>query len=251
MKSNMYKRKQIVIKFLSLFSLALVISATIYAVQAYSFSIGLFNDFDTQISGNNYIDTARIEDEIYPLMSSSLLSINLTDIQNKLESMDYIEAVLASRILPNTLIIHIVERSPILLLTMSDKTTFMDKKGTLLPANEKSIGIFPVPILSILDDNEPLDKYLEDITPFFQFILTEYPIFYKNLSEVKIKAGVWEFYSDNNTKIYAHDSYLISQLNILKYFEKTVHPMRDLQHYHYIDLRIKDQVIVKEKYRKG
>ena len=39
--------------------------------------------------------------------------------------------------------------------------------------------------------------------------------------------------------------------NILKYFEKTVHPLRDLQHYSYIDLRIKDQVIVKEKYRKG
>ena len=251
MKSNMYKRKQIVRKFLSLFSLALVISATIYSVQAYSFSIGLFNDCDIQISGNNYIDIARIEDEIYPLMSSSLLSINLTDIQNKLESMEYIEAVLVSRILPHTLIIHIVERSPILLLNMADKITFMDKKGTLLPANEKSIGIFPVPVLSILDDNEPIDKYLGDITQFFQFLLAEYPIFYKNLSEVKIQTGVWEFYSDNNTKIYAHVSYLTSQLNILKYFEKTVHPIRNLQHYRYIDLRIKDQVIVKEKYRKG
>jgi cell division septal protein FtsQ len=184
-------------------------------------------------------------------MSASLLSINLTDIQNKLESMDYIEAVLASRIFPNTLIIHIVERSPILLLAMSDQTAFMDKKGTLLPANEKSIGIFPVPVLSILDDNEQIDKYLGNITPLFQFLLAKYPIFYKNLSEVKIKEGVWEFYSDNNTKIYAHDSYLMSQLNILKIFEKTVHPMRDLQDYHYIDLRIKDQVIVKEKYRKG
>ena len=78
-----------------------------------------------------------------------------------------------------------------------------------------------------------------------------YPIFYNNLSEVKIHDSGWEFSSDNNTKIYAHNSYLISQLNILKYFEKTVHPIRDLQHYRYIDLRIKDQVIVKEKYRKG
>ena len=64
MKSKMYKQKKIVIKFLSLFSLAFIISATIYAVQAYSFSIGLFNDFDIQISGNNYIDTAYIEDEM-------------------------------------------------------------------------------------------------------------------------------------------------------------------------------------------
>ena len=222
-----------------------------FSVHAYSRNIGLFDKFDIQISGNNYIDTSLIKNEIYPQMTSSLLSVNITDIQNKLESMDYIEAVLVSRILPHILIIYIVERSPILLLTMSDKTTFMDKKGTLLPANEKSIGIFPVPVLSILDDNEPIDKYLGDITQFFQFLLAEYPIFYKNLSEVKIQAGVWEFYSDNNTKIYAHDSSLTCQLNILKNFEKTVHPMRDLQHYRYIDLRIKDQVIVKEKYRKG
>ena len=102
-----------------------------------------------------------------------------------------------------------------------------------------------------MNEKGHIDTYSEDIAHVFQFLLAEYPIFYKNLSEVKIQAGVWEFYSDNNTKIYAHESYLISQVNILKYFEKTVHPMRDLQHYRYIDLRIKDQVIVKEKYRKG
>ena len=251
MKSNIYKQKQIVIKFLSLFSLALVISATIYSVQAYSFSIGLFNDCDIQISGNNYIDTARIEDEIYPLMSSSLLSINLTDIQDKLESMEYIEAVLVSRILPHTLIIHIVERSPILLLNVADKITFMDKKGTLLPANEKTIGIFQVTVLSILNDNEPIEKYLGDITQFFQFLLAEYPIFYKNLSEGKIQAGVWEFYSDNNTTIYAYATSLINQLITLKYFENTVSAVRRLHDYSYIDLRINGQVIVKEKYRRG
>ena len=60
-----------------------------------------------------------------------------------------------------------------------------------------------------------------------------------------------QFHSDNNTKIYAHASYLTNQLNILKDFEKTVYPIRDLKDYRYIDLRIKDQVIVKEKYRKG
>ena len=109
MKSNMLKRKQIVRKFLSLFSLTLVISATIYAVQAYSFSIGLFNDFDIQISGNDYINTLLIKSEIYPQINSSLLSINLPEIQNKLESMDYIAAVQVSRILPYTLMIHIVE----------------------------------------------------------------------------------------------------------------------------------------------
>ena len=226
-------------------------SFCVYSVQAYSSKIGLFNNVDIQISGNDYIDSQRIKSEIYPQMSSSLLAVNLTDIQKKLESIDYIEAVQVSRILPHTLMIHIVERSPILLMNKADKITFMDINGVLLPADKKSIGIFPVPVLSILNEKGPIDKYSEDIAQVFQFLLAEYPIFYKNLNEVKIQEDIWEFHSDNNTKIYAHASYLKNQLTILKDFEKTVYPVRDLHDYRYIDLRIKGQVVVKEKYRKG
>ena len=39
--------------------------------------------------------------------------------------------------------------------------------------------------------------------------------------------------------------------NILKNFEQTVYPNRQLDDYSYIDLRVEEQVIVKEKYRKG
>ena len=235
----------------SLFSFTIVISVCIYFVQAYSFYIGLFDVVDIQISGNDYIDAKRIENEIYPQISSSLLSVNLTDIKNKLESIDYIEAVQVSRILPQTLMIHIVERSPMLLMNKADEITFMDNNGVLLPVDQKSIGTFPVPVLSIMDENGSIDKYTGNIAQFFQFLLSEYPVFYNNLSEVKIQTDVWEFYSDNNTTIYAHAAHLINQFNILKNFEKTVYPVRNLQDYSYIDLRIKDQVIVKEKYRKG
>ena len=247
----MFKYKQLVIKILHIFSVVIIISVCVYSIHGYSLNIGLFDDIDIQISGNNYIDVHRIESELYPQMSSSLLSVNLTDIQNKLEFMDYIEAVQVSRILPATLMIHIVERSPILLMNKDEEITFVDKNGVLLPADEKSIGTFPVPVLSILDDTGSMDQYTGDIAQLFQFLLDEYPLFYKKLSEVKIQKNVWEFYSDNNTKIYAHSSHLTNQLNILQVFEKTVHPLRNLQYYHYIDLRIKGQVIVKEKYRKG
>ena len=244
----MHKHKQIVNKIISLISLSLFMSASIYSVQEYSSIIGLFNDFNIQISGNDYIDALLIESEIYPQISSSLLTVNLTDIQNKLESMEYIEAVQVSRLVPHILSIHIIERVPILLINKDDEIIFMDKNGIFLPADEKSIGTFPVPVLSILDVNGSMDRYMGDIAQFVQFILSEYPVFYNNLSEVKIEEDFWEFYSDYNTKIYAHASYLINQLNILKDFEKTVYPVRNLQDYLYIDLRVKDQVIVKEKY---
>ena len=251
MRSTMFKYNQIVINILSRFSFTIIISACIYTFHVYSFSIGLFDNVNIQISGNDYIDSQRIESEIYPEMSSSLLSVNLTDIQNKLESIDYIDAVQVSLILPHTLMIHIIEHSPMILINIANKINFMDNNGVLLPANEKSIGTFPVPVLLILDENSSMDKYTANIAQLFQFLLDAYPLFYNNLSEVKIYGGVWEFYNDNNTKIYAHDSFLINQLNILKDFEKTVYPIRNLNDYSYIDLRIKDLVIVKEKTRKS
>ena len=251
MRSTMFKYNQIIKNILASLSVVIIITSLIYSVQVYSLNIGLFNNVEIHISGNEYIDSQRIESEIYPQMSSSLLSVNLADIQNKLESMNYIETVQVSRILPHTLMIHIVERSPILLMNTADAITFMDKNGILLPADEKSIGIFPVPVLSIMDANVLNDQYMSAIVQCFQFILNEYPLFYNNLSEVKIHAGVWVFYSDNNTTIYAYASSLINQLITLKYFENTVSPIRSLHDYSYIDLRIKDQIIVKEKYRKG
>ena len=248
MKYTMFKYKQLI---LTLLCVVIFISSCIYSVRVYSSSIGLFDDVDIQISGNNFIDSQRIANEIYPHISSSLLSINLPDIRTKLESIDYIETVQVSSILPHTLMIYIIERLPVLLINKDDVIIFMDKKGVFLPANNESIGIFPVPVLSILNENISIEKYTEDITKCFQFIIDEYPLFYNNLSEIKIQEGVWEFYSDNNTKIFANDTYLTNQLIILKDFEKTVYPMRNLHDYSYIDLRIKGQVIVKEKYRKG
>ena len=177
----MFKYKQILIKILSKISFVIIISTCIYSVQVYSLSIGLFDDVKIQISGNDYINSKLIKEEIYPQMSSSLLSVNLADIQNKLESIDYIEAVQVSRILPSILVIQIIERSPILLMNKADEITFIDKTGILLPANEKSIGTFSVPVLSILDKNGSIDKYSGDILLIFQFLLDEYPIFYNNL----------------------------------------------------------------------
>ena len=169
MKSIMFKHIQIVKIVLHLFCLAIIISICIFSVHTYSRSIGLFDEFDIQISGNDYIDTSFINNEIYPQMSSSLLSINITDIQNKLESLDYIEAVQISRILPHTLMIHIVERSPMVLMNNADEISFMDNKGVVLPVDEKSIYTFPVPVISILNDNSSLNEYTLDRIEYKRF----------------------------------------------------------------------------------
>ena len=220
-------------------------------VKEYSIHIGLFENFEVQIIGNQFVSTSRIHEQLTPYMTQSLLSLNLDDMQDGLSSLDFIETAQISRVLPNILMIQIVESQPILLITIENENFLMDDNGVLLPADGAAISFFPVPIITISNEIENASGIIGDIVEVFQFLLNDYPLFYDNLSEVIIGKEKWTFYSDSKTQIFTKSENLFNQLNILKNFEKTVYPNKRLNDYFYIDLRIEEQIIVKEKYRKG
>ena len=220
-------------------------------VKEYSIHRGLFENFEVQIKGNQFVNTSRIVEQLTPYMTQSLLSLNLDDMQEGLSSLDFIETTQISRLLPNILMIQIVESQPILLITIENENFLMDDNGILLPADGSSISFFPVPIITISNEIENAGGIIGDIVGVFQFLLNDYPLFYDNLSEVIIGEEKWTFYSDSKTRVFTKSENLFNQLNILKNFEKTVYPNRRLDDYSYIDLRIEEQIIVKEKYRKG
>ena len=147
--------------------------------------------------------------------------------------------------------VQIIERKPILLITLENENFLMDKEGLLLPAKGKAISFYPVPIINISKDMNYNSGLTDEIADLFKFLLKDYPQFYDQLSEVIIGNENWTFYSDSKTRIFTTANDLQSQLNILKYFEKTVYPGRQLGDYSYIDLRVTEQVVVKEKYQKG
>ena len=68
---------------------------------------------------------------------------------------------------------------------------------------------------------------------------------------ITINNNYWVFYSNSKTKFYANTENLIYELNILKKFENTIYPKKYFADYNYIDLRIENQIIVKEKYHKS
>ena len=220
-------------------------------VKEYSNHIGLFETFEIQIKGNQFVNTSRIQDELVPYMTLSLLSLNLDDMQRSISSLEFIETAQISRLLPNILMVQVVENQPILLITIENENYLMDDNGILLPADGPAITFFPVPIITISNEIENSDEITGNIIQVFQFLLYNYPLFYDNLSEVIIGGEKWTFYSDSKTQIFAKSDNLITQLNILKNFEQTVYPNRQIDDYSYIDLRIEEQIIVKEKYRKG
>ena len=99
-------------------------------IKEYSTTIGLFNNIDVQIKGNQFVKDAQIQDQLYPHLTQSLLSLRLNEIQEDVINIDFIETVQVSRVLPHTLLIQVVERNPMLLLNINDVTFFPHSFGT-------------------------------------------------------------------------------------------------------------------------
>ena len=247
----MRKTQKFIFRLLKITSITGIIILFGLLVREYSIQLGLFENINIEIKGNHFVNTHHIQEEVIPYLNQSLLSLNLEEIQEGISSIDFIKTAQVSHILPNTLMIQILERKPIVLITIEGNQSFMDEKGTLIPADESSISFFPVPIITITEGIKYTDISPENISELFQFILNEYHMFYDSLSEVIIGNEKWIFYCDSKTKIIATSDKLFTQLNVLKYFEKTVYPNRNLNDYSYIDLSVSGQVVVKEKYRKS
>ena len=236
-----------------LINLLSIISIIIFfiTVQTYSKKIGLFDKYEILVQGNKFVLKDDIKSCIQSYLLPNYFSINLEEIKTSINTLEFVELTQLSLIFPNKLIINIIEREPIALITLENQNYFIDKDAILLSAEKKSINYFPVPIVNVKNPiNYDKDSTIE-IANIFQILLSDYQLFYNQLSEVIIDENKLTFYSDSKTKIFASSKNLSDQINILKAFESTVYPKRKLEDYSYIDLRIPEQIIVKEKNIKG
>lgn len=247
----MPKNQNYIVSALKTISSILSIGIIGFIIVSYSTNIGLFDTYKIKINGNQFVTEDQIQSTLKPFIESNYFSIDLNELQKEISSLNYIESVQLSRILPNTVVVQVIEREPILLITLGNENFLMDKNGVFLPAKGKAISYYPVPIINLSEDIENKTELTSNISNVFTFLITEYPLLYDNLSEVIISHDKWTFFSDSKTQIFTTSDNLVFQLNILKNFEKTVYPNKQLNDYSYIDLRVADQVVVKEKYRKG
>ncbi len=247
---NIVLKKYIIIFSLNLLKLSLV-AIFLISVFFYSKKIGMFNDYEILIQGNKFVSKNEIKDNISNHLLNNYFSIDLYEIKNNINEINFIEFSNVSRVFPNKLIINVIERKPLALITLYNDNYFIFNDTSILSAKESSINYFPVPIVNINETEEYDEKLNGKIVNVFQLLLSDYPLFYKQLSEVIIDKNKWTFFSDSKTKIFTSASEVSNQIYILKAFESTVFPIRKLSDYSYIDLRISKQIIVKEKNTKG
>lgn len=124
----------------------------------------VFQIKNLDIQGANLSKTAEFNNLINSLKNTSLINLNLQELQYQIEQSDSIKKATIQRDLPNTLHIYIIERIPVALIISSGKKYIVDKDGVILPFKV----IYDIPSLKIefgiaINNKQIADDYLVEI----------------------------------------------------------------------------------------
>ena len=182
-------------------------------------------------------------------------NVNTKDISQLIEDHPYVLAARVSNHYPNRILIEIIEREPVAILKV-DPLLMIDGDGIILPDLENYIN-YNIPVLTNFNFHETSyskgkrissDKVI-DCVDWLTKIKKNYSYIYENLSELKITSSneIELILFDHPTYIYLGLDKINYRLEILKKFEETIKPNK-ISNYTYLDLRYKNQIVVKEKH---
>lgn len=205
------------------------------------------------VSGNECISASTINGLLQDYMGANLVDISSKSVRKQLMKIKRIERVSIFRLFPNTLKIKITERKGFVYL--------MSREGDLFPVDDKSMvieyAIYPskedLPIVHSQYPSQQLhagrivnDGFLKRVIKLQKQIIAERPEFLKSISE---------YYQDNGalvivdikygTRILVNDQDLSDQIRRYQFVQEN----GDIDRKNILDLRFKNQVIVRPEVR--
>ncbi|MFQ6675419.1 MAG: cell division protein FtsQ/DivIB [Fidelibacterota bacterium] len=214
-----------------------------------------FEMVGVRIRGNHTLEKGEILQWIRLPSGPILTNIRVEDLQTRLEAHPYVKAARISRDFPSTLQIDVVERVPLAYINHSP-VHLIDAEGVILPVRDQTFE-FDIPTLSGFNPAEELypegkrclsRKVLEAVD-YLNLVQQHFPALYDDLSEVRINAGdeYVLYLTQYPTQIFLGAKELTRRLTLLHQFARTVHGIRSLHDYRYVDLRYKNQIVVRER----
>ena len=240
------------------YSLRLFYLSAILSFIILSFSWSNFNS-KSKIKSIQFSKTKVLAPNNYKFLlnefsEDELSKINIIEITEIIENHPYVKAARISNHYPNKIKIEIVEREPIAILN-TDPIIMIDQDGYVLPFlnNMKN---FDLPILTNFNFDKNKENFgakisstkINEAIGWLYNIQENYKYLYGNLSELKITSSdeIELILSDYPTRILLGQSEIETRIKILKEFQKTLKPEK-ISNYSYLDMRYKNQIIVKEK----
>ncbi len=228
------------------------------AIIFMSFQWASFNNIfmikNVEINGVQYFDDSSLASYKNDIKDNHIMFFDLKSYKDDIESLAYVKDCKISRIFPATINIFIYEREPLALINSTD-LIMLDIDGICLPVEEyENISL---PILSNFKTNEELYPSGEK-TKSSNVIRSIDVIKYSKRNFHRLYEDISEFvFNDSNeyeiilkngkTKILLGSNDIFKKIDYLKAFDNALPADKDFNIYKYIDLRYKDQIVVKER----
>jgi cell division protein FtsQ len=222
---------------------------------AWSEASGSFNLTSTDVRGNSILGRDEVTALAKVPFAQSLNEISLEEIQRRIEAHPYVKGARVSRRYPKSITIDVVEREPIAYINLPSFLV-MDEDCLVMPLRHGDME-FNVPTLTGFNNADELypigekclsHKTLEAIE-YLTRIRQEFPELFDDISELTVdKSDEYVIVlAEQPTRIHFGQSDMLGQISLLKEFNTTLSGVKSLHSYHYVDLRYKNQIVVRER----
>ena len=248
MKKNTFSLRKVVVVGLSLLFLLTLTSAVKWANYRKSFVLT-----GVDISGYNILEKKDYQVIVSEFKIESINNYKLREISNKIEKNPFVKAVQVSRQFPNVIKINIVERKPLAIINLDEKL-MIDNDGFVLPNHSYGDSVL-IPVLSGFNPAKDLYPYgektlsikVKEAISILNQLSKSYNKLYNNISEITLNNNddYVIILSDRPTRVILGKKNIMTKLNILKTFDKSL-GQRQLTDYRLLDMRYNKQLVARE-----
>ena len=233
---NKIKKTSIIILYISI-SLLLVKSINQYVVKTDYFEIKKIN-----VKGNNFVKDETIYKLINNKINHNILDLDLKKLKSKINKNDYIHSSKIYTLLPSTILIEINEIIPLAIFKNNNKKYLLDSNAKSIEADYNALNYYNVPIISNINNHSEKIK----VTELLKMILKNDESLYLSINHIVMNNDEINIHLSSNTKIIINTNKTKNELAILFEFIDNISESKKITSYKYIDLTVKDQIIVKE-----
>ena len=100
------------------------------------------------VSGTSRVQPAEVGEALRPLRGKHLLLVSLADVEGRLSENRWIEGANLRKRMPNSLVVEVEERQPVMLLRRDEGLFYVDRSGTVIdlydPAREADLLLLSI-----------------------------------------------------------------------------------------------------------
>lgn len=118
---------------------------------------------DVTIRGQRYLSVGQVELLLQGLRSENVFMVDFDHYRQRVLDSSWVEQVSLSRVLPSTIVVDVVERTPVVLARRNQHLYLVDSTGTIIDEHRAEYSEFDLPIADgLLIDGPEGDAHVDD-----------------------------------------------------------------------------------------